>query len=249
MGERLYNFINQKTIMKRTISVDWEREGALVVKPCTTIARYKQLKEEPQNKEYKGVFWAFDQKQFDDGCERVKHLLAEGEKIIRFGGGGYGVKKYVDAMFDEYKKARERIAQECDPQEVYCYEYNNHECMYSIGEGDMPAIEYIINTFGEDVARKIERHSAYHSIDTIMAMDTKLRDVELYYIDDNGDAASPNCVWFSKVDGKACFYANGKLHPVMLSNGERYEAPTKAYWGLEGSYHAEKKVVYNFRVE
>lgn len=232
----------------QTISVNWEREGALEIKPCTTIERYRQLKDEPINKSYKGVFFAFDEKQFKEGKERVKHLLSEGEKIISFGGGGYGVRKYVDAMFEEYANARKRIANECDPQEVYVYEYNNYECMYSFS-GDLDAIECIIRTFGEDVARKIVRKRASYSIDTIIAMDSRLYDVELYYINDMGDAESPKRVWFSKEDGKAFVHANGKLYPVMQSNGERYEAPSKAYWGLEGSYHAEKKVVYNFCVD
>lgn len=60
-----------------------------------------------------------------------------------------------------------QVAKECDPQEVYFYEFNNYECMYAF-DGDEEAIRTIINYFGVDVARTIHRVDAAHSIDYLL---------------------------------------------------------------------------------
>ena len=140
---------------------DWDCEGAIYMENPQTIKRYKELgKEEPDCDKY-GIFWAFTDKQFDEGKARMKQLglYTDGQKIYSFGGGGYGVSSdLIDQFFGFYAERKKRMAAECDPQEVYLYEYNNHECM--IGwEGDEPAHKIIVDMYGEEVAKSITRFS------------------------------------------------------------------------------------------
>ena len=67
-----------------------------------------------------------------------------------------GTRKGIDDFMYFYEERDKQIPKECDPQEVYFYEYNNHECCYG-WEGDTPAYELIVNYFGEDVAKAIKR--------------------------------------------------------------------------------------------
>lgn len=55
-----------------------------------------------------------------------------------------------------YNRRNFLIAEECDPQEVYFYEYNNHECMYS-WEGDKEALDVIREYWGDETAEQIDR--------------------------------------------------------------------------------------------
>lgn len=60
------------------------------------------------------------------------------------------------ATYDERAK---QIPKECDPQEVYFYEWNNHETMYS-WDGDYEAIKIILEYFGMEAAMSITRIDA-----------------------------------------------------------------------------------------
>lgn len=66
-----------------------------------------------------------------------------------------------------YDNLKEQVAKECDPQEVYFYEFNNFECMYGY-DGDEEAIRKVIEFFGVEVAEHIKRHDVVHSIKSIM---------------------------------------------------------------------------------
>lgn len=78
----------------------------------------------------------------EDGNE--KYRLVDGER-----------RKYL-ATYDERAK---QIPKECDPQEVYFYEWNNHETMYS-WDGDYEAIKIILEYFGMEAAMSITRIDA-----------------------------------------------------------------------------------------
>ena len=67
-----------------------------------------------------------------------------------------GTRSGIRGILEFYDKRDKQISQECDAQEVYFYEYNNHECCYG-WEGDAPAYELIVDYFGEDVAKTIKR--------------------------------------------------------------------------------------------
>jgi hypothetical protein len=109
------------------------------------------------------MFWAFSQKQFNEGIKRIN--LQEGEKVIRIDGGGFIAKndyqKFKNIMGDFNKKLLED-----NPQDVYNYEYRNCECGYIYD--DFEAIRRVIETFGADIARGIKRKNDCISIDDIV---------------------------------------------------------------------------------
>lgn len=87
-----------------------------------------------------GVFWAFSNKQFDEG----KTPLEEGDSYVSIGAGGYlpksklqEFKDGMDTMSDWTKEA----AQQLDAEEVILHELSNYECFYT---GDIePAMEVL----------------------------------------------------------------------------------------------------------
>jgi hypothetical protein len=52
-------------------------------------------------------------------------------------------------FFKFYDDSRAAIPKECDPQEVYFYEYNNHECMIA-WDGDKEAYDLIVGYGGKN---------------------------------------------------------------------------------------------------
>lgn len=138
---------------------DDECSGAIrMIKP-KTINRYIELKNEHPDSEKHGIFWAFDQKQYDDGIARMKALglYKDGQKVYSFDGGGFAVNHdLADKFFGFYNNREKMIAEECDPQEVYFYEWNNYECMFDF-DGDKRAYDYVVSVFGEDAVKNIKR--------------------------------------------------------------------------------------------
>lgn len=99
-------------------------------------------------------FFAFSKEQFEEGIK--KHGL-EGKKLSNAGGGLIGTKDGINEMIKFYEDRDRRIKEACTPQEVYDYEYNNHECLYS-GD-DTPAIDIVTSIFGKEALILLERYS------------------------------------------------------------------------------------------
>lgn len=139
---------------------DWDRyEGGVVMQNAQTINLYKQIKNQhPEADEY-GVFFAFSNEQFKEGYDKLVKLghIKEGEKITQdTASGAFGKLESLQAFFKFYEDRDKRISAECDAQEVYFYEYNNHECMFS-WDGDKDAYQLIVDYFGEEIAQSIQR--------------------------------------------------------------------------------------------
>lgn len=135
-----------------------------------TLNRYMELNNQhPDDSQY-GVFFAFSNKQSAEGVKKLvrQGYIKEGEDgLIRsYGGGLCGISSEVERFLDFYKERKKLIAEECDPYEVYCYEYNNHESCIS-WDGDLEAIRLVVDYWGADVARTICRRSEYYSIESI----------------------------------------------------------------------------------
>lgn len=151
---------------------DWDNDGFLRITGAETLTRYSELREQ----QYKipcdkyGVFFAFSQDQFDQGYKGLvkRGLIKDGEKIKRFGGGAYGILEGMKRWMKESHEIDEKIRTECDPYEVYLYEYNNFECCID-WDGDTRAVEEVIRLFGMDGARKLEgrRMRACDTLDDI----------------------------------------------------------------------------------
>ncbi len=117
----------------------------------STKQRYYELSHEhaPLHK----CFFAFSETQFEDG--RKEAGIGEDEKIYQDSCGLYGTKEGLEAVFTFYKDRRKRIAAECKPQDVYDYEFLNHEC--ELTYDDEEAIQLVIDYFGEERAKTVKR--------------------------------------------------------------------------------------------
>ena len=137
---------------------NWETsEGGICMTNAKTIKRYQELKKEHPNTEDYGMFFAFGDKQFEEGRQWLiaKGYLKEGEKVLSAGMGMYGTQEGIDRYMAFYEEREKKIAKECAPQEVYFYEWNNHECMISMDDDE--AMKVVIGYFGKEAAHKIVR--------------------------------------------------------------------------------------------
>lgn len=138
---------------------DWGNyDGGIVMLNAQTIGRYKEIKNQHPDSDSYGVWWAFSDEQFARGRQHAIKIgkLNPDDKICHGGAGLYGTSEAIKAFYAAYHKRDELIPKECDPQEVYFYEYNNHECMIA-WDGDKDAYDLIVGYWGEEVAKTIER--------------------------------------------------------------------------------------------
>lgn len=136
----------------------YQDNGAVCMLNAQTINRYREIKNQHPNSDDFGVWWAFSNEQFARGRNLAikKGKLKPEDKICAGGAGLYGTRKAIKEFFAAYENRDVQIPKECDPQEVYFYEYNNHECMIAM-DGDQDAYRLIVGYWGEEVASKIKR--------------------------------------------------------------------------------------------
>lgn len=90
--------------------------------------------------ELEGIFWAFSDKQFHEGMEKIGLEPGQLDKIMRLPGGGFILKAQewaFDALFERHTAEREAFLAE--PENLYkalVYELNNHEYGYTHDESD-----------------------------------------------------------------------------------------------------------------
>lgn len=138
---------------------DWDRyDGGIVMMNPQTVKRYKEIQDEHPDADKCGVFFAFSDQQFAEGYGRLVELglIKDGDKVLRGPAGAFGTKAGFDKFFGFYDEREKKVKDECDPQEVYFYEYNNHECMIA-WDGDLDAIRIIERIWGEETTRNIKR--------------------------------------------------------------------------------------------
>jgi hypothetical protein len=112
--------------------------------------KYQEIKE--QHPECINVFFAFSNSQFEEAIKK-QHL--ENEKIFSASAGLYGTKEGIKKFFAFYDELAKQISNECDPQEVYNYEFGNHECDY-VGN-DTEAYNITLHYFGEERSKGVKR--------------------------------------------------------------------------------------------
>ena len=213
-----------------TVTLNWEHDGMLDIHDDQTLNTYQSIRNEQYHHEHPETCWEFS--DIKRVIAKLKPLLKEGEKIIQFANGGFATPKGLEMMKAYWQSIDERIRKECDPQEVYYYEYNNHESCINM-EGDTDAIQIILDIYGADVARSIKRYSKHMTIDQLL-----LEDVQVQGLWMDNEETMPEYIWFSNVDGKAYCHYQGKLWPVhsFFHEGKQYEAQNKAWWGMSCSY-------------
>ena len=114
------------------------------------MGRYVEIKQEQFDFKGHGAFFAFGQEQF------TANKIGE-EPFVSMGTGLYCSKKSALALakaFNEFVDEKNaQIKKECEPQEVFDYEYNNYECDYT-NDVENPCM-YIIELYGLDELKKL----------------------------------------------------------------------------------------------
>lgn len=142
-------------------------EGNVRMTSPKTIKRYCELKDEHPKTENYGVFFAFGSKQFEEGYQSLidRDYIKQGDKVCSAGMGLYGVRDEITRYLRYYDERGKLIAAECNPQEVYFYECNNHECGYTWRDDD--AVQVVADYFGPEAAHKLVRIYAGSAIDEL----------------------------------------------------------------------------------
>ena len=118
------------------------------------MSKYQKIKSKEAT--LKECFFAFSNEQLNEG---IKCLNLKGQRIINAGAGLYGTIEGINAFREFYENIKERISKECNPQDVYDYEYLNHECEYT-GD-DTEAFEIVQYYFSKDQCKQVKRMFAY----------------------------------------------------------------------------------------
>lgn len=151
---------------------DWDCDGAVVMKNPQTIKRYIELHETHPKIEDYPVFFAFGDKQFEENRAKAieQGRLKESDKLCYCDDypGLIGTHDGITQYLSFYDGQTEKITAECDPQEVYFREYNNHECMID-WDGDLQAIKLCLAYFGEERCRSIRRFNVCFDLDRLVA--------------------------------------------------------------------------------
>lgn len=148
---------------------DWDNyDGMFAYRNAKTIDRYNELRHELGNIGLKrfDMFAAFSAKQFEHGKKSIRPLR-DGEKLVSLGAGIFGTKDGIAEYLAYADDLSKRIAQECDPQEVYVFEFNNHESAINF-DGDEDAIRIVADLFGWETAKTVKRCCAYYDIEQMM---------------------------------------------------------------------------------
>ena len=143
-----------------------EYDGMIAWRHAKTLKRYRELRKEQTEMDVSKYrcFFAFSREQLVQGQKSIG--LKEGERLVSFGCGGYGTAEGVRQMFARLEEIESLIRAECDPQEVYCYEFNNHESFLAF-DGDVDAIRLVKGIFGLETALKVKRFSAFYPLENL----------------------------------------------------------------------------------
>ena len=209
---------------------DWDCDGAIRMENAQTIKLYDQIHQETYNisLENYDCFYAFDGKQLDEGLTRIHKTK---DQVRNFGGGLIGTKEGVTRYLEFLEKQNERIANECDPQEVYFDEFNNHECMIAY-EGDTAAIELVMSIFGNEIAKSLTRYNELYSYEQLILRQAHIKIEGLWF---DAEPAIPPYIWFSDVNGKAYCHYNNALLPVYKGD-KQFAVADKVMWGMSATY-------------
>lgn len=151
-----------------TYEIDYENDGYVRIKDAETLNRYRALKYDAQPP--KGnYFWAFDKETLFAKAAQMKRegKISDVKEIVGGGAGLFGTRQALRDLDMWYIRQGAQIAEECNPVEVYLFEYNNHESFIA-WEGDLEAIKIIIDIWGYETAMTIKRLSPNSSIENII---------------------------------------------------------------------------------
>lgn len=125
-----------------------------------TIKTYRRLRwEEQPDLTAMEVFFAFSNEQFNEGVKSLtkRGFITDKSEIKRGPAGSFGTLESLTKMMDWYDEQDKKVKAECDPQEVYFWEFNNHETPYG-WDGDIEIMKIIVTTWDYDTAVGLKRY-------------------------------------------------------------------------------------------
>lgn len=126
--------------------------------------KYQEIKQEMEKKHSElfrsvGLFWAFNNEQWEEG--RKANPIPEGEKYSHIGHGGYlpksNLKKFIDGMEEVKKWEKDQIKAHKQQDAAILYELGNHECWYT---GDISPVVELFPHVKKDRIWKIYKENA-----------------------------------------------------------------------------------------
>lgn len=153
--------------IKFIFSQDWDNDGMVQYHNAQTLSEYHRLSEENRNADLSkfDMFCAFSDEQFERNRKTIRPLT-EGEKYVSFGAGVFGTRDGIERYLKFSEEIDRLIAERCDPQEVYCHEFNNYESCIAY-DGDANAIRLIIELFGVERAATVKRFCAFYPLENL----------------------------------------------------------------------------------
>lgn len=124
------------------------------------MATYQEIKN--QQPTLVDCFFAFSNEQFEDG---IKRFNLEGKKIYRGFGGLFGTQEGIKRLYDDYDAIAKQVTEQCDPQDVYDYEFTNHECSYT--NDDSEAMKIVISHFNKEQYSKVKRRHKFYTTEEL----------------------------------------------------------------------------------
>ena len=109
---------------------------------------YKELKEKYYESD-KGIFYAFSGEQFIKGMTMCGY--DKNTKLIRDDMGGFGTKEAFIKRKERCEAIKNEIIEKCTPEEIYKYEFINHECGYT---GDDSEAVKVVREYFKDFESK-----------------------------------------------------------------------------------------------
>lgn len=155
------------TNSKFTFKQDWDNDGMISYQNAQTLSEYHRLNEERRTVDLSkfDMFCAFSDEQFERNRKSIRPL-SEGENYKSFGAGVFGTADGIARYLKYSEEINRLITEHCDPQEIYCYEFNNYESCIAY-DGDANAIRLIIELFGIERAATIKRFCAFYPLENL----------------------------------------------------------------------------------
>lgn len=140
------------------IKFHFSDEGCVCIDNPRTLNRYHEVSNQQYDFTGKAGFFAFSQKQYEEGRDRLlaSGIIQSADELCSWGYGFIATESCYDEFIAFGENRDKVIAAECDAQEVYFYEYNNHESMISWG-GDSAAFDVIERIFSAKDVASVER--------------------------------------------------------------------------------------------
>ena len=93
---------------------DCDNDGFVVMLNAQTINRYKEIKNQHPDADKSGVFWAFNNEQFQRGYKNLvnKGIIKDGDKLCGGPAGIIGTRKGIDEFMYFYEERDKQIPKE-----------------------------------------------------------------------------------------------------------------------------------------